>query len=196
MFYTIVRLLVIGAFKIAFNLKIEGSENVPDGGGTIYASNHRTYADPLFISLLVKKRCTYMAKEELFKNPLFSLLIRSLGAFPVERGKGDTGVIDTAIEKLKSGKNLVIFPEGTRSRDGKVGKGKTGVALIAAKAGVPVIPVGIAYEGKLKFRRKVTVRYGKPIDPEALKISDPPVPRELKQLKLAVMGSITELVEK
>ena len=194
--YTVLRNFIIFLFKIAFNLSFEGTENIPQDEPVIIACNHRTYADPIFLSLKAKRRCTYMAKEELFKNPVFALLIRTFGAFPVARGKGDTGVIDTAIEKLNSGKNLAIFPEGTRSKDGKVGKGKTGVALIAARAGMTVVPCGIAYDGKLGFRKKVTVRYGKPISPEELKISNNPAPNELKTLKLTIMNSITELVEK
>ncbi len=196
MFYSFFRGIITFLFKIAFNLRFEGVENLPKQGGVVYASNHRSYADPVIVSLKIKKRCTYMAKEELFKNPLFSLLIRAFGAFPVQRGKGDMNVINNSISKLQSGKNLVIFPEGTRSKDGKVGSGKTGVALIAAKSNAQVIPVGIVYEGKLSFRKKVVVRYGTPINAEDLKISDSPVPRELKQLKQTIMGSITELVEK
>ncbi len=91
----------------------------------------------MFIALPTKvPLLTYMAKEELFhQNVFFTLLIKAFGkAFPVTRGKGDTQVIDTSIEKLEKGRNLVIFPEGTRSKDGKVGKGKTGVALVAAVA--------------------------------------------------------------
>ena len=194
--YTVLRNFIIFLFKIAFNLSFEGTENIPQDEPVIIACNHRTYADPIFLSLKAKRRCTYMAKEELFKNPVFALLIRTFGALPVARGKGETGAIDTAIEKLNSGKNLAIFPEGTRSKDGKVGKGKTGVALIAARAGRTVVPCGIAYDGKLGFRKKVTVRYGKPISPEELKISNNPAPNELKTLKLTIMNSITELVEK
>ena len=171
-------------------------ENLPEEGTFIIACNHRSYADPVLLSLKVKRRCTYMAKEELFKNPVFSALIRAFGAFPVQRGQGANGIIDIAVGKLKSGKNLAIFPEGTRSKDGKVGRGKTGVALIAARAGVPVVPCGIAYEDKLHFRNKITVRHGKPISPVQLKISDKAAPRELKELKNTIMSSITELVER
>ena len=88
----------------------------------------------------------------------------------------------------------MIFPEGTRSKDGTVGKGKTGVALIAAKANVTVIPVGISFKGKLKFRRKVVVKFGKPISPEELQVNSSS-PGELKVLKQKIMNSITELVE-
>jgi len=153
--------------------------------------------DPVLITLAVKRPFAYMAKEELFKqNIFFTAIIKMMGAFPVERGKGDTTVIDTSIEKLEKGKNLVIFPEGTRSYDGKVGKGKTGVALIASKAHRDVIPVGIIFEGpKLKFRSKILVRYGKKISANELLLSDEASSKELKALKLRIMTAITELVE-
>jgi len=124
-----------------YNVSVEGKENIPSDKGFIIASNHRSYADPPLVA--VTSRCSkfaFVAKEELFKNPLFGWLIRKLGAFPVSRGKGDMSVITNAVEKLEEGRILVIFPEGTRSKDGKLGKGKTGVALIAAKSKAVVVP--------------------------------------------------------
>lgn len=193
-FYSWFRPLVKGIFHCWFDLKFEGKENIPKDGSNIFASNHRSYCDPVFIALPTRVPLSYMAKEELFhQNIFFTLLIKAFGAFPVTRGKGDTAAIDTSLEKLEKGRNLVIFPEGTRSKDGKVGKGKTGVALIAAMAQVPVVPVGINFEGKLKFRRKVVVRFGKPIMPEELAVTSTN-PKELKLLKSKIMDAITELV--
>ena len=144
-------------------MKVEGRENLPSGSYVI-ASNHRSYADPPLIAVTSGcSKFSFVAKAELFRNPLFGWLIRKLGAFPVSRGTGNLSVIDDSVSKIKDGRRLVIFPEGTRSKTGKVGKGKTGVALIAARAGVPVVPAGIVYNGKLRFRSRVTVRYGKPI---------------------------------
>ena len=121
-------------------------------------------------------------------------LLKLFGAFPVVRGKGDMQVIETSIDKLEMGRNLEIFPEGTRSKDGKVGKGKTGVALIAAVAQTKVIPVGINFEGeKLKFRSKVVVRYGKPIIPSEIGVTGTSA-KDLKVIKNEIMKSITELV--
>ena len=149
----------------------------------------------MLISLAVRTPFSFMAKEELFKkNIFFAILIKALGAFPVTRGKGDTSAIDKSLKCLNKGRNLVIFPEGTRSKDGKVGRGKTGVALIAAVALVPVIPVGIVFDGKLKFRKKVTVKFGKPIYPDELNISSTS-PKELKKLKHTIMNEIVDLVE-
>ncbi len=193
-FYNLLRYVVLFIFHCWYNLKFEGKENLPKGGSNIFASNHRSMLDPVLMSLPNRIPNSFMAKEELFEgNKAFVLLIKAFGAFPVSRGKGDMTAITTSIEKLEQGRNLVIFPEGTRSLDGKVGKGKTGVALIAALAQVPVIPVGINFEGKLKFRRKIIVRFGKPIDPEQLRITQAG-PKELKLLKSTVMDSIIELV--
>ncbi|MDR0917848.1 MAG: 1-acyl-sn-glycerol-3-phosphate acyltransferase [Oscillospiraceae bacterium] len=195
--WAFLRYFVLFFYKIYYNLKFEGTENIPHNGGHIFASNHRSNADPVFLTLKVPARFSYMAKKELFeKNFFVTCLIIALGAYPVDRGKGDTGAIDTAIEKLKIGKNFMIFPEGQRSKDGKVGKGKSGIALIAAKAQTDVIPVGIIFDGKLKFRRKVIIRYGKPIPPEKLAVSDPPQKTELKALVNTVMGEIEHLVYK
>ena len=194
-FYNFLRCIVLFVYHIFYNLKFVGKENIPKGGSHIFASNHRSYADPVLISLAVRVPFSFMAKEELFKqNVFFAALIKALGAFPVTRGKGDTSAIDMSLKCLNKGRNLVIFPEGTRSKDGRVGRGKTGVALIAAIAQVPVIPVGIIFEGKLKFRKKIVVKYGKAISPEQLNISDTN-PKELKKLKQTIMEEIVDLVE-
>ena len=194
-FYSFARPIVRFIFKCWFDLSYEGVENVPKDGGNIFASNHRSYGDPVFIALMTRVPISYMAKEELFKqNIFFTLLIKAWGAFPVKRGTGDTAVIDTSVEKLDSGRNLVIFPEGTRSKDGKVGKGKTGVALVAAVAQTKVVPVGINFEGeKLSRKKKVVVRYGKPIIPSKLGVTDTS-PENLRKLKKKIMEDITKLV--
>ena len=163
--YYLAKFLVRLYFSIMYKLRYEGKENIPKDTTVIYACNHRSNADPPLLGAGGRGKFAFMAKEELFRNKLFAWLIRSLGAFPVARGKGDTGVIDTAVERLGSNRSLMIFPEGTRSKDGKVGKGHTGAALIAARANKPIIPVGIVYGEKLKFRTPVTVKYGLPIDP-------------------------------
>ncbi len=195
MFY-IAKFLVKIAFLIAFNMKTEGRENVPKDTAVIFAANHRTNADPPVVAACSKGRHCFMAKEELFKNPLFGWLIRNLGAFPVSRGKGDMAVIDTAVERLENGTNLMIFPEGTRSKDGKVHRGHTGAALIAAKSGKPVVPVGICFGEKLSFRTPLTVKYGKPIYPgDYVDNREEPNPRQLVKLKNRYMEDIKRLVE-
>ncbi|MBP1560598.1 MAG: 1-acyl-sn-glycerol-3-phosphate acyltransferase [Oscillospiraceae bacterium] len=190
-----VRYAVWGVYKLFYNFHIEGTENIPQDRPLVMASNHRSYADPVILTMPMKLPVTYMAKEELFKNKLFGWFIRKLGAFPVRRGSGDMQVIDDAVSILNSGKNLVIFPEGTRSKDGKVGKGKTGVALIAAKSGADVLPCGIVFEGeKLHFRSKLTLKFGPVIPAEEIAVEDAS-PKKLKAVKQRIMGAITELVE-
>ena len=134
MFY-VVKFLVRLYFSILYSVHFEGKEKIPNDTTVIYASNHRSNADPPLLGCGAKGKFAFMAKEELFKNKLFAWLIRSLGAFPVARGKGDTTVIDTSVERLDNGKNLMIFPEGTRSKDGKVGRGHTGAAHRKGGAG-------------------------------------------------------------
>ena len=191
--YYIVVFLVRIAMHLWYNLKIEGRENIPKGRAFVYASNHRSYADPVLVTLCGRGRFSFMAKSELFEKPLFAWLIRSLGAFPVERGKGDTAAIDKAIDNVQHGTNLLIFPEGTRSKDGRVGRGKTGVALIASRAWADVVPVGINFEGKLHFRSKIVVRVGKPIPAGTLAIDENLTERDLlRTLKRDVMPPIME----
>lgn len=195
MFY-ICKWLVWVAMKIAFNVKMEGKENIPTDTNCIFASNHRTNADPPLISCGLKGRHSFMAKEELFENKLFGWLIRNLGAFPVSRGKGDMAVLDMAVERLENGSNLMIFPEGTRSKDGKVHRGHSGAAVIAARSGKPVIPVGIVFGEKLKFRTKIRIKYGEPINPvDYVEVSDTPNPRQLVKLKNRYMADIKLLAE-
>lgn len=190
-----VRYATVVAYKLFYNFHIEGAENIPQDKPLVLASNHRSYADPVLLTMPMKLPVTYMAKEELFKNKLFAWFITMLGAFPVKRGSGDMKVIDDSVAILNSGRHLVIFPEGTRSKDGKVGRGKTGVALIAAKSGADVLPCGIIFEGeKLRFRSKLTVRFGKVIPAEEIAVEDTS-PKALKEVKKRIMSEITALVE-
>ena len=197
MFYYFCKVLVIAALRVAFRMKYEGRDNIPKDSPVIYASNHRTNADPPVVGSGARGRCVFMAKEELFQgNILFKWLIQALGAFPVSRGKGDSATLDTAVEKLTGGRSLTIFPEGTRSKDGKVHRGHSGAAVIAVRANKPIIPVGVVFGEKLKFRTPVTVKYGKPIDPaEYIEDFENPNPRQLVKLKNRYMADIKQLVE-
>ncbi len=182
------------ALKLYYNLTIEGWENVPENEGVIIASNHRSYCDPVLLTIPMKKPVAYMAKKELFKNKFFGWMISKLGAFPVSRGSGDLSIIDDCSSKLKSGSSVVIFPEGTRTRTNKVARGKNGVVLVAAQSGADVLPVAICFEGKLRPRRRIIVSIGKVIPASEL-CSDEPYPKDVKLAKEKIMSAITELVE-
>lgn len=163
-FYTLVKIFLVLFFRITSS----GHENLPSGG-FLLASNHISNLDPPVIgcSLPVERKIHFMAKEELFKVPVFSWIITQLRAFPVRRGMSDRNAIRTAIGLLQSGQIVGMFPEGTRSKTGQLGRPQPGMALLAVKAGVPVVPAAITGTNKI-FRDghifpKVTVRFGRPI---------------------------------
>lgn len=161
MFYSVCREIVRFFVFFIFRIKTIGAENVPEDGGVIVAYNHRSNWDPVIAGLTCKRHLRFMAKEELFKNPVFGALIKGLGAFSVHRGKGDIGAIKSSLKILSDGHVMLMFPEGHRIKGGKAVKAKPGVALIAQRAKVPVVPVNIS--GGYKWLDKITVTYGKPV---------------------------------
>ncbi len=193
--YTLVRWLVKGVFLIMFNVKVEGRENIPHGGGHIVASNHISWADPIMIAIFITSPNAYISKIELFKNKLVALILTLVQAFPVTRGSGDTGFIAKSLKFLKKGNNLVIFPEGTRSKTGEIGRAKTGVSHIAAESYAPVVPVSVKCEGKLRFRAKVTVRFGEAISNEELFCINTSA-HEMHRIRDIIMCRIKELYER
>lgn len=164
--YLFFRKLLSIFFHIKYKINIINEQNIPDlKGGYIIASNHQSNWDPPMIAAVVRGKFSFMAKEELFHiNPFAVWIMKACGAFPVVRGAGDDAPILTSIEKLKQNRILVIFPEGTRSKDGTIGRVKSGVTLIASQAGVPVLPICIRYGDK----RRVDVNFGKLIPAEEM----------------------------
>ena len=142
--YVIGSLLLLPFFKLLYLYRIKGKENLPKDGAYIVCSNHLSNADPVLLGLSQRKRqLNFMAKVELFKNPIASWVIRHLGAFPVTRGAGDGKAIGTAEEVVHGGNLLAIFIEGTRSKTGEFLRPKSGAAIIAYQTNTPVIPVCI-----------------------------------------------------
>ena len=152
-FYRVARGAAKLYYKLFFRVKIVGEENL-SGGTYVICPNHKSLNDPPLMGVCIKTPVKFMAKEELFKNKFFDAAMRALGAFPVKRGKSDLAALKTAISTLKGGDNLVVFPEGTRSPKDHLNEGKSGAALIAAKAGVDIVPVGI--RGRYRIFSKVT----------------------------------------
>lgn len=167
--YWPVRVLVRVSFQIYFRMVRLGLGNIPRQGAAIIASNHRSFFDPFVIGTMARRPLYYVAKRELFEiHPLISWLLTALGAFPVDRGRGDRDTIATAKELLARGELVLIFPEGTRTRPGPLGSPKRGVGRLALETGAPVIPVAVAGTEDIRrgWRlrpRKVRVRAGRPL---------------------------------
>lgn len=157
-FYRIARVFVSGIFHLLYRIRIEGKENIPTEGTYVVCSNHKSLMDPPMLGVCLPFPVRFMAKEELFRNKLFGGVLRAVGAFPIKRGKSDVGALRGAMKMLESGENVAIFPEGTRSKGDTMRRGKQGAALIAVKAGVNILPVGI--EGEYKLFRRLTFRVG------------------------------------
>ena len=166
--YGLLRVFLTFLFSVAFRWQTIGTENIP-AGGVIIAANHISLWDPPVVGTAITGRqIHFMAKEELFTNKLFAWIIgKQLGAFPVKRGAPDRTAIRTALTLLESGNILGIFPEGTRSKNGKLGAPEAGLALLAVKAGVPVVPTAIIGTNKI-FKNgclfpKFKIIFGKPL---------------------------------
>lgn len=150
--------------------RVVGRENLPKEGAVILCANHVSNWDPGLLMLCLPRPICFMAKEELFRfKPLGAVLSGLFGAFPVARGKGDTGALDRAQEVLERGEVLGIFPEGTRSRDGRMLRFKSGAALIAARSGACVVPCGI--DRRTRPFRRVTISFGAPLTSEELQLA-------------------------
>ena len=141
--YWLVRAILQPFFHIYFRLSRVGREHVPQEGGVIFAANHRSFLDPFVIGTLARRPIYFMAKKELFSNRLVAWLLNALGAFPVDRGHGDSDAMSTAREILARGDCVVIFPEGTRMRPGPLGSPKSGVGRLALETGAPVVPIAV-----------------------------------------------------
>ncbi len=176
--------LTVGSFmRYGYSPRVEGLSNVPRSGGAILASNHLSVSDQLFLGAVVSRQVHYWAKAEYFslggvKGKLMAELMHGLGTIPVHRegGRAALYALDAAVPVLKSGELVGIFPEGTRSPDGRLYRGRTGVARLAMQAGVPVIPVGIVGSEKVQpkghsmpkltalGKSGVVIRFGAPLD--------------------------------
>lgn len=196
MFYEMARGIVSAIFHVCFHIQIIGKENIPaENGGYIIACNHVSNNDPPLVGVVFKGKYTFMAKEELFKNPIFAWIIRKLGAFPVKRGSKDMSVLNNAIDSLKYGRIFVIFPEGTRSKTGELGRPKSGVSLIAAQAKVSVVPVFVKYGKKRFLRRNAVVSIGKAIPDSEFENVDISDKHQIRAVSERIMGEIAKLKE-
>ena len=179
MFYRVLKYVLLGPLlRVFFRPRIEGLENVPEDGAAIVAGNHLSISDHFVMPAILPRRITFLAKAEYFTGPglkgrLTAAFMRSVGQIPVDRsgGAASRSAIDAALEVLGRGELLGIYPEGTRSHDGRLYRGRTGVAVMALKAGVPVVPCAMVGTFELQppgraipRLGRVTIRFGRPLD--------------------------------
>ncbi len=162
------RAILVPFFLLYFRLQRIGREHLPRHGPLLLAANHRSFLDPFVIGTLVRRPVYYMAKRELFEKRWQAWLLNGLGAFPVDRGAGDTHAMDTARAILQRGDCVVIFPEGTRVRSGPLGDPRRGVGRLALETGARVAPVAVIGTDDVRrgWRirpRKVRLRVGRPL---------------------------------
>lgn len=196
MLYSFLKLIAFFLFKVFFNIKIYGRENIPKTGQVIIAGNHLSYLDPILLGVAVNRKLNFIARDSLFKNVFFAKFLKMINTFPLKKeGIIDLRAIKEALSRLKSGGAVVIFPEGTRSIDGKLKEGLSGVGMIASKAGCPVVPAFIKGTDKafpvgakfIKFK-SLSVYFGRQIFPD--KSFDK---KSYKELSQRVMDGINKL---
>lgn len=158
--YPIGKVITYALMRLCFSVRYEGLEHIPSAGGYILASNHRSNFDPVLIAHKIPPQVHYLAKEELLRNAFIGTIIKSLGIIPIKRGSGDTTALDNAAQVIHDGGVLGMFPEGHRSKDGKPLRPRSGIALIAGQTGAHILPCAVCYGEKLRFRTRVTIRYG------------------------------------
>ena len=197
-FYYVGRAIVRMALVLLTRWRVKGRENVPSQGPLLVVANHLHLADPPLVAVSLGRKVIFMAKKELFYSKVIGYFIRGFGAFPVHRGQLDRKALREADQVFAGGLALVMFPEGMRSRSGRLRHAFPGSALIAAHSGVPVLPVGITGTEKIRGRAwilrrpQITVNIGHPfyLPPTSSKLTKV----ELAKLTNSIMGRIAELL--
>ena len=192
----VLKIILYPFYRLLFWYSVTGLENIPKTGGVIFSSNHLSYLDPVLWIIVIRRRIRFMAKQELFKHPLLGWFLRRMDVFGVERGSGDMAAVKTAIRVVRNGEILGLYPEGTRSKDGKPGRAKTGVALIAKAAKCDVVPAAVICRGKLRPFKRIRLVVGKPVSYQEIADRAPDNSREsLRAAADYIMGQITTLWE-
>ncbi|HVC13872.1 MAG TPA: lysophospholipid acyltransferase family protein [Acidimicrobiales bacterium] len=173
MAYWLLKMVLTPVLFLFWRVRVEGREHVPASGGAVLAANHQSFCDSFFLPLVVARKVTYLAKAEYFDSPRTAWFFRALGQIPIRRGSGKEAerALETAAGALAEGRLVAIYPEGTRSLDEFVHRGRTGVARLSRECGVQVVPVGIQGTvgvqpvGKRLLRpgKTVVVRFGPPM---------------------------------
>ncbi|MCD5397626.1 1-acyl-sn-glycerol-3-phosphate acyltransferase [candidate division NPL-UPA2 bacterium] len=170
--YTIARAICRILFKLLFHAHAKGEENIPQWGPVLIAPNHVSFLDPAAVGTATRRQLHYMARDDLFAIPLLGWLIKNLNSFPVKKDRPDPEAIKEALRVLGRGEALLVFPEGTRSPDGRLLPGQLGVGMLAWHSQATVIPTAVIgseralpVDAKWIRRERIEVRFGKAISP-------------------------------
>jgi 1-acyl-sn-glycerol-3-phosphate acyltransferase len=206
MLYLLTRSVLGPLARLIYRPVIEGRENIPRNGPLLLASNHLSFIDSFVIPLTAPRRVVFLAKSEYFtghgvRGLWMRWLFTAVGAIPVQRGAAGAAqeALDAALDVLRDGLVFAIYPEGTRSRDGRLYRGRTGVAWLALTAGCPVVPVALSgtqdiqpVGSRVPRIRRVSVRFGKPLDFSHLKGAKPgPARREATDIIMAAIHDLS-----
>jgi 1-acyl-sn-glycerol-3-phosphate acyltransferase len=204
--YTLARKVLGPTARLIFRPDIEGTENIPLTGPLLLASNHLSFVDSIVIPLAAPRRVVFLAKAEYFtghgiRGGFKRAMFTAVGAVPIQRGTAGAAqeALDSALEILNDGLAFGIYPEGTRSRDGRLYRGRTGVAWLALTAGCPVVPVGLSgtqdiqpVGSRVPRIRKITIKFGRPLDFSHLQGTRPgPARREATDTIMAAIHDLS-----
>jgi 1-acyl-sn-glycerol-3-phosphate acyltransferase len=201
--YWVLKCLLSPIFRLLWRVEVEGREHIPCRGAAVIAPNHVSFCDSLFVPLVIRRRVTFVAKAEYFDSWKTAWFFRAAGQIPMRRDGGSASerALATARDVLNGGGILGIYPEGTRSPDGRLYRGHTGVARLALGCGVPVIPVGLVGTTDVQARgsnmmrpfRRVTIRFGPPLDLTRFEGSSSSDPLTLRAVTDELMFEIRRL---
>jgi 1-acyl-sn-glycerol-3-phosphate acyltransferase len=190
MFYVLIRQFFRVVLKVLRRWEVHGLANLPPQGGLVVVSNHASYWDPIIVGCALTRRVNYLAKEELFRIPIFRNIITGMAAFPVKRNQADRAAIRKALDYLAQGQLVGVFPEGTRRGAKQDLAPQLGAAMLAGKGGVPMLPIGII--GSPGVFRKVKVNIGPPVD---FNTAQKATRKDLETASILIMNRVNHLLD-